>query len=63
VVARKGITTGAQVGDDLVITAGLSADDWVIVEGLLQAIPGREVNPQRINNGVPSPAKAAPASN
>ena len=63
VVERKGITTGAQVGEDLVVTTGLSADDWVIVEGLLQAIPGRAVNPQRSDNSVPSPAKAAPASN
>ena len=31
----------------LVIDEGLKPDDLVIVEGVLQAIPGREVNPQR----------------
>jgi len=36
---------GLQVGDRLVISEGLQADDAVIVEGLLQAVPGREVNP------------------
>jgi len=30
----------------LVIEEGLKPDDEVIVEGLLQAIPGREVAPQ-----------------
>jgi hypothetical protein len=31
----------------LVIGEGLKPDDLVIVEGVLQAIPGRTVNPQR----------------
>ena len=45
-VERRTVKTGAQVGDKLVIEEGLKPDDRVIVEGLLQAIPGREVNPQ-----------------
>ena len=61
VVERRGITTGTQIGDDLIIAGGLKADEWVIVEGRLQAIPGRAVNPQRVDNSVPSPAKAAPS--
>jgi multidrug efflux pump subunit AcrA (membrane-fusion protein) len=47
VVERRGVKTGPQVGELLVIGEGLKPDDLVIVEGLLQAIPGRAVNPQR----------------
>ena len=59
IVERRGVKTGLQVGDRLVISEGLQADDAVIVEGLLQAVPGREVNPQPVAGGVPGvPAKA-----
>jgi len=47
VVERKSVKTGQQIGDKLVIEEGLATTDWVIVEGLMQAIPGREVSPQR----------------
>jgi RND family efflux transporter MFP subunit len=47
IVERRGVKTGQQMGDKLVIEDGLTADDWVIVDGLLQAIPGREVAPER----------------
>lgn len=47
VVQRKSVKTGLQIGDNLVIGEGLSPDDWVIVDGLMQAIPGREVSPDR----------------
>jgi RND family efflux transporter MFP subunit len=47
VVQRKSVKTGLQMGDNLVIQQGLAPDDWVIVDGLMQAIPGREVNPDR----------------
>ena len=46
IVERRAVKTGAQIADKLVIEEGLKPDDRVIVEGLLQAIPGREVNPQ-----------------
>ncbi|HEY6421338.1 MAG TPA: efflux RND transporter periplasmic adaptor subunit [Candidatus Binataceae bacterium] len=59
VVERRGVKTGAQVGDDLVIDEGLKPDDWVIVEGRLQAIPGREVNPQRATSASPASSRAA----
>lgn len=52
VVARKGVTTGSQRGKDMVIKDGLTQDDLVIIEGSLQAIPGRKVDPQ--------PAQSAP---
>jgi RND family efflux transporter MFP subunit len=47
VVERRRVKTGAQVGDDLVVTDGLRATDWVITEGRLQAIPGGRVTPHR----------------
>src|SRR5262245_3291814 len=47
VVERRGVKTGPQVGELLVINEGLKPDDQVIVEGGLQAIPGRTVNPQQ----------------
>ena len=62
VVERRGVKTGSQVGEMLVIAEGLKPDDLVIVEGLLQAIPGREVNPQRAENTPPSSSKPQPAS-
>jgi RND family efflux transporter MFP subunit len=46
-VQRKSVKTGLQIGDDLVIEEGVTADDWVVIDGLMQAIPGREVSPQR----------------
>jgi RND family efflux transporter MFP subunit len=47
-VERRGVKTGAQVRQGLVIEEGLKHDDWVIVEGRLEAIPGREVKPIRL---------------
>ena len=47
VVERRGVKTGSQVGGMLVIGEGLKPDDRVIVEGILQAIPGRAVKPQQ----------------
>jgi RND family efflux transporter MFP subunit len=57
-VERRGVKTGAQIGEGLVIEDGLKADDWVIVEGGLEAIPGREVKPNRAE----SPLRSASAS-
>jgi RND family efflux transporter MFP subunit len=50
VVERRNVKTGPQVGGLLVIGEGLKPDDRVIVEGILQAIPGRVVNPQQAAN-------------
>jgi RND family efflux transporter MFP subunit len=62
VVERRAVKTGQQVGDALVVNEGLTADDRVIVEGILQAIPGREVTPHAADAGAPkTPATSAPA--
>jgi RND family efflux transporter MFP subunit len=56
VVERRGAKTGPQVGELLVIEEGLQPDDLVIVEGILQAIPGRTVTPQlAASSSPPSP--------
>jgi RND family efflux transporter MFP subunit len=47
IVERRTIKSGQQMGDKLVVEEGLAAGDWVITDGLLQAIPGREVAPER----------------
>ena len=43
VVERRGVKVGMQVGQMLAIDTGLGPDDAVVVEGVLQAIPGRAV--------------------
>lgn len=47
VVSRRAITTGAQIGDRYVVEKGLAATDWVVVDGLARAIPGRTVKADR----------------
>ena len=47
------IKTGQQVGDALVVEEGLKPDDQVIVEGILQAIPGREVTQHQAAGAAP----------
>lgn len=42
-VAIERVVTGAQVGRDVVVEAGLEAGDRVIVEGLMKVRPGMEV--------------------
>jgi RND family efflux transporter MFP subunit len=62
VVERRAVKTGQQVGDALVVNDGLRADDRVVVEGILQAIPGREVSPHTADAVVPkAPAADSPA--
>jgi RND family efflux transporter MFP subunit len=45
IVERRAVKTGQQIGERLVVE-GLKAEDKVIVEGIQQAVPGREVSPQ-----------------
>ncbi len=66
VVERKVVTTGLRDGQLRVIELGLSADDWVVTEGIQRAFPGAKVDPQRgqLASAAPDPAKdgaAAPA--
>jgi RND family efflux transporter MFP subunit len=55
VVAAKYVTLGALVEDNMrVIKEGLSANDRVIVNGLMRARPGQKVTPQE--QGAPAPS-------
>ena len=45
IVEQRAVEVGPSEGNQRVITKGLSADDRVIVEGLLRAIPGQKVDP------------------
>jgi RND family efflux transporter MFP subunit len=45
IVEQRAVEVGPSEGNQRVITKGLSADDRVIVEGLLRAIPGQKVEP------------------
>jgi len=61
VVERRGVTTGAAVESRRVIATGLSGGEWVVVNGLLKAAPGRMVTPEREGaSPAPPEKKAAP---
>lgn len=66
VVERRPVTTGAAVGSRRVIVTGLTDGEWVVVNGVLKAAPGRPVTPERESapgpEAPPSPPekKAAP---
>ncbi len=58
VVERRNITTGPAVESRRAIDNGLTGGEWVIVNGLLKAAPGRQVTPER-EGGDQSPAQSA----
>ncbi|QRG07445.1 efflux RND transporter periplasmic adaptor subunit [Xanthobacter dioxanivorans] len=58
-VAQKVVTLGPLVDDLRVIRSGLSADDKVVVNGLMRVRPGVTVNPQ-MAEAKPATAAAAP---
>ncbi len=47
VVERRGVKLGPQSDDRRVVTEGLKGEEWVVVNGQLLAIPGRQVNPEK----------------
>lgn len=59
-VAQKFVTLGPLVGDQRVIRDGITAEDKVVVNGLMRVRPGVEVAPQAAPAPAPAPA-AAPA--
>ena len=60
VVQRRGVKLGAEVKDLTVITDGLQEPEWVITNGLLLAIPGKQVTPVKTSasNSEQPPAPA-----
>jgi RND family efflux transporter MFP subunit len=59
IVERRNVVPGARVGDQRVVEEGLKGDEWVVVIGVLRAIPGREVSPQKGQPGKPEGQKGA----
>jgi len=47
VVERRGVKTGPAVDALRAIDDGLKGQEWVVVNGLLKAAPGRQVTPER----------------
>ena len=58
VVQRRGVKLGTEVKDLTVITEGLNDQEWVITNGLLSAIPGKQVTPVK---AAPSTPEQPPA--
>jgi RND family efflux transporter MFP subunit len=58
VVERRNVTTGPAVESRRAIDNGLTGGEWVIVNGLLKAAPGRQVTPER-EGGEQPPAQGA----
>ncbi len=46
-VERRNIKTGPQKDHSYVIEEGLTGDEWIVTNGVLKAIPGRQVSPER----------------
>ena len=46
-LAQKAVTVGELYGDLRVIETGLSAEDWVITDGVQRSIPGNAVAPEK----------------
>jgi len=53
-VEYRKVELGAHIGQSRVISKGLKAEDWVVVEGLQKLRPGIKVNPERISLAEPS---------
>ena len=59
VVERRSVTPGPAVDNLRAIDEGLDGKEWVIVNGLLRAAPGRQVTPER-EGGTPPPGPGSP---
>lgn len=57
VVEQRKVRPGFQVGELRVIEDGLKAEDRVVVDGLLRAVPGQKIDPKTQTAGAASAAK------
>jgi RND family efflux transporter MFP subunit len=48
IVQRRSVKTGIHQGKMLAIQDGLSVSDWVVVNGVFGALPGKKINPTRV---------------
>lgn len=61
VVARRAVKLGPEADGYRVIEEGLKGDELVVVEGVIKAIPGQPVQPEKKElKPIPTKAKAAP---
>jgi RND family efflux transporter MFP subunit len=58
VVERRGVKTGPAVDALRAIDEGLKGEEWVVVNGLVKAAPGRQVTPER-ESGAGTPEKGS----
>ena len=58
VVERRSVKTGPAVDALRAIDDGLKGEEWVVVNGLVKAAPGRQVTPER-ESGAGTPGKGA----
>jgi RND family efflux transporter MFP subunit len=61
VVERRSVKTGPAVDSLRAIDEGLTGKEWVVVNGLVKAAPGRRVTPEREGGGRPPEHGAAPS--
>jgi RND family efflux transporter MFP subunit len=61
VVERRNITPGSAVESQRVIENGLTGGEWVIVNGLLKAAPGRQVTPEHEGGDQPPAQSVRPS--
>ena len=61
VVERRNVKTGTAVDDFRAIEEGLKGEEWVIVNGLMKAAPGRQVTPERKGDAAPLKQASSPS--
>jgi RND family efflux transporter MFP subunit len=61
-VERRPVKLGTQEDDYRVVAQGVGDNDWVIVNGLLRAIPGKQVTPEKETLPGPGGKTQAPAT-
>jgi RND family efflux transporter MFP subunit len=62
VVERRPVKLGMRVNERRVVLEGVGAQEWLIVTGLLRAIPGNAVTPERISPEPAEPQRGVPAT-
>ena len=60
-VERRNVKTGPAVEGHRAIDEGLKEEEWVIVNGLLKASPGRQVTPERQGAAPPPGQRSTPS--
>jgi RND family efflux transporter MFP subunit len=59
-VERRSVKTGPPVDNLRAIEEGLNGKEWVIIKGLLRALPGRQVSPEQENSPSSSASHQSP---